>query len=330
MIDLCLTNLFAARPLKRLAPMLSTIIVCLAMFASADANGERVIVVRSSDAAPYQAAEESLKKELRSLGVKSSAVTLASLEKNATRSSFGDDRVDAYIAVGTPATVWLYNRLENNIPLVSCMISDRLKSKLDGHRGLTALSMQLSLERQFELLQEAVPDANTIGMLYSSKSKSSILIFEEAQSTAPAGASIVAVDVDQHSSRSSAIKTLFDLHPDVVWTDADASVYNVATVKAMLLGALEKKTPVFGFSLGFVRSGALLGISVDPAAQGAAAARMTRAMFDRQSEPGATNPTAITITKTDQSIIAVNLIVADRINAILTNAFIAQASKVFR
>jgi putative ABC transport system substrate-binding protein len=50
---------------------------------------------------------------------------------------------------------------------------------------------------------------------------------------------------------------------DFVMTKPDASLYNTATVKPLILASLEHRLPIVGFSASFVRSGAAVGIYPD-------------------------------------------------------------------
>lgn len=50
---------------------------------------------------------------------------------------------------------------------------------------------------------------------------------------------------------------------DFVVAEPDAELYNSATVKPLVLASLEKRLPIVGFSAGFVRAGALVGVYPD-------------------------------------------------------------------
>ncbi|MBS3735459.1 MAG: hypothetical protein KGY99_11175, partial [Phycisphaerae bacterium] len=68
--------------------------------------------------------------------------------------------------------------------------------------------------------------------------------------------------------------------PDVVWTSPDQAVYTPSLVRALLLKGLRSGTPVYGFSIPFVRAGALVGAGIDPQTNGAQAGELTARMLD--------------------------------------------------
>jgi len=50
---------------------------------------------------------------------------------------------------------------------------------------------------------------------------------------------------------------------DLVVAEPDAELYNSATVKPLVLASLDQRLPIVGFSAGFVRAGALVGVYPD-------------------------------------------------------------------
>ena len=50
---------------------------------------------------------------------------------------------------------------------------------------------------------------------------------------------------------------------DFVLTEPDAELYNTATIKPLVLASIDQRLPIVGFSAGFVRAGALLGVYPD-------------------------------------------------------------------
>ena len=50
---------------------------------------------------------------------------------------------------------------------------------------------------------------------------------------------------------------------DFVWCLPDGSLYNSATIKPLILASIQHRLPIIGFSEGFVRAGAAVGIYAD-------------------------------------------------------------------
>jgi len=136
----------------------------------------------------------------------------------------------------------------------------------------------------------------------------------------------VSVDVSKHKSVANAMSALLTGDMDIVWTSPDPEVYNPQSVRFLLLAALKKETPVFGFTTGVVRIGALIGVSVDPGVQGTQAADIT----DRVLQVAAGGGDVKTISSATTYGIVVNLIVADRIGVDLPKKLIESAGTVYR
>jgi ABC-type uncharacterized transport system substrate-binding protein len=89
---------------------------------------------------------------------------------------------------------------------------------------------------------------------------------------------------------------------------------------------LRRRVPVFGFSPAFVRAGALIGVGIDPHAQGRQAGELVRLSLAR-SPTADSIPNAVRLAPTYQ--LAVNLTVARKLGVTLPAEFIAHADQVF-
>ena len=281
-----------------------------------------ILVVRTSDAGPYISASEALTDRLTKCGHSVEAVALADLVKDFRARA---DGVAATVAVGTGAASWIRKNMRPADKLIYCMVAGTGQVSLKGS-NVTGITTDVPIASQLALIARALPRARVIGMLFSSKSKKSLENLANAKAALKKGWRIVSVDVARHKSRANAMFTLLVKDVDIVWTSPDPAVYNPQSVRFLLLSALKKKVPVFGFSTGFVRIGALLGVSVDPGAQGAQAADMTDRVL--QVAAGASD-VKVTPPPTVYST-AVNLIVADRIGVDVPEKLIKSAGTVYR
>jgi ABC-type uncharacterized transport system substrate-binding protein len=278
--------------------------------------------VQTSDAGPYISAGKALTDRLTNLGHSVETVTLKDMAGSFRARA---DGVAATVAIGTGAASWIRKNMQTGDKLIYCMVAGTGHVSLKGPNA-SGVTTDVPIASQFALISHALPRARVIGMLYSSKSKKSLEHLAEAKSALPKGWRIVSVDVTRHTSHANAMYTLLIKDIDIVWTSPDPAVYNPQSVRFLLLSALKKKVPVFGFSTGFVRIGALLGVSVDPSVQGAQAADMTDRVL--QIAAGATD-VKTTPPATAYST-AVNLIVADRIGVDLPEKIIKSADTVYR
>jgi len=222
-----------------------------------------------------------------------------------------------YVGVGPSATVYLTESAPAGATIGACLVPD-LRSITPGERvSLVGVHTTVDVRDQLDLLREAVPSARTIGVLHRSGSPVSRDWIGRLRED-PDTPSVVLIDLDEAASVSEAIAELMDEDVDAVWTFPDPAVYDAASVRLLLISSLREKVPVFGFSDGFVRAGALVGVQVDPASQG----EQLGALLQRPREEGVTlEPCRLEY--------ALNLVVADRLGLRVPKDVREAASVVF-
>jgi len=245
----------------------------------------KVVIVLSSDAKPYKKTQLGLEKELRKRGHTSRTVKLKDLAGGAGSSDA--QKPDAFVAVGTPAAVWVKAHKADQAAIAYCMVVDPDSAKLGKEKPVPGIRADVPVRTQFKLIAEAMPDVRTIGVLYHSQKSRSKRILDAAKKALPKHWTLEAVAIDKHESAAKAIEALLDQSTDIVWTAPDAAVYQRPVIRSLLLSAIRGKKPVFGFSLAFVRAGALLGVGVDPETQGVRTAGLIDAVMRRPRDKAA-------------------------------------------
>ncbi|MDP6635610.1 MAG: ABC transporter substrate binding protein [Phycisphaerae bacterium] len=288
----------------------------------AHAPPSKILVVRTSDARPYILASTGAAARLAKMGHSVETVALADVTKNFRKRA---DGVAATVAVGTGAADWICKNKQPTDKLIYCMVAGSGQASLKGP-NVSGVSTDVPIASQFALIARALPRARVIGMLFSSKSKKSVKHLAAAKSALPKGWRIVSVDVARHKSHANAMFTLLIKEIDIVWTSPDSSVFNSQSVRYLLLTALKKKVPVFGFSAGFVRIGAMFGVSVNPGVQGEQAADMTDRVLQVASGASGVETRAPAVMYGT----VVNLIVANRIGVNLPEKLVKSADTVYR
>jgi len=296
------------------------VVVCACSQARADQGATSVTVVLSGTASPYLQTQQSLVAELARRG---HTVRTAQLTDLARRWTAPQAR-QAYVAVGTRAAVWLHSRVQAPGCLTYCMVAGPDRAGLTDERARHGVSTDVPVAAQFKVIAQTLPRARSVGMLYRGKSARSRAVLAEVRKAMPKGWRLKAVDIDAQRSVAAAIETLFERDVDIIWTAPDASVYNVATIRTLLLGAVRRKKAVFGFSPSFVRAGALIGVGVSPKTQGSQAAELAdRAMRAKVATNAKVFPTA------PKYQVAVNLIVAEKLSITIPRAVVKRAAHVF-
>ena len=294
--------------------------LCL-LFLCLPGNGvaaHTIQLVLSSAAAPYREAAAALEDVLARQNVVTQSFTLQELIEHAPASST-DKNIGVWVAVGSRAADHLHSFLPDTIPLIYCMVADPERIGLETGRKIVAgVSVTISVKEQFVLIQKAMPNLDSIGMLYRASSPKSVQTLAEVMEHLPPSWQLEAVDLDATGSMAEAMQELFLRKVSMIWTMADSSIYNRATVKALLLASLRNQIPVFGFSGSFVKAGALLGLEADPRLQGQYAASLVLDVFSSEKKMRQSGATP-------GVILAVNTVVARRLGISLPDEVIGSA-----
>lgn len=296
----------------------------LSLACSAAVRAGDIVIVLSGDAPPYALAQVGLNKQFAEQKRQTRTCALQDISKKGLEGTIGAN-ADLVVAVGTPAAVWLHKTLPATTPLVYCMVADAAGAGLAEGRATYGVSTDIALTRQFELIGAALSQARTVGMLYRSDNAESQRQIGLIRQSLPADWKLEAVATDKSASIADAIDELTRRHVDVIWTAADPSVYDTASVRALLLASLRSHTPVFGFSPAFVRAGALLGTGVDPQAQGQQAAAVALHLLKAPADAALPR-----INPAEHFQIAVNLIVAEKLDVQLPPDVVQRATQVFK
>ncbi len=289
--------------------------------AAAEARSLRVAVVLSSAARPYTATWTRAQTELTEAGHKPSMFLLEALQKAGAKLP----EVDAYLAVGSPAAVWLDARLPAKTPMVFCMVAWPGQTSLTDETPRAGVAATVAIARQLELIGQALPGEQKIGMLTRSDSQLSRWMVKSVALSLPRRWEMVAVAIDKHKTPADAINALMNEKPTVVLATVDANIYSVPVIRTLLLEALRHRVAVMGFSAGFVQAGALLGTDIDPEAQAAQAVGLLVRLYGTD-KPAKAGDIAAEAPKFD---IAVNQIVAERIQRPLSRKLVESARYVY-
>jgi ABC-type uncharacterized transport system substrate-binding protein len=288
--------------------------------------GETVIVA-SSEAKPYAVAGTAAQERLERTGHKCSSLLLRDLTDARLREVMAR-KPEAFVAIGSEAAAALQQRLDRSVPLAYCMVADPESAGLTRGRPNQGVTTEVPLRAQLGLIAEALPKGGVIGMLYHGRTEKGQQFLKAVQGALPSGWRLEAVSVDDHAATPKAVDALLERKLDIIWTIPDASIYDAAVVRFMLLAALRRGVPVYGFSKPFVRAGALLGTGIEPQTQGEQSAELLlRQLKDSASDPAALQKTSAEAPRFE---VIVNLVVADKLSLRVPDALTERASEVYR
>lgn len=186
-------------------------------------------------------------------------------------SNFVDNKVDLICAIATPMAVVSANTADGKIPLVYSAVSDPVAAELSNEDGLgqgpiTGTSDTLPVAKQLSTIRAMLPEAKTIGILYTVGEVNSQVQLKTYEELAPAqGFTIESMAITTGGDISLAVPNLLS-KVDCVTMLLDNTV--VQYLDVVLDTADEKKIPVFGSEIEQVVKGCVASEGIDYIALG--------------------------------------------------------------
>ncbi|HFI0586628.1 TPA: ABC transporter substrate-binding protein [Streptococcus suis] len=186
------------------------------------------------------------------------------------------DGNDIILAIATPSAQSLAT-VSTETPIVFTAVTDPLSADLvesiEKPGGLlTGTSDQAPIDKQVELLGQAVPDAKTVGILYTTSERNSEVQVEQAKELLEkAGYKVVVKGITSTNEVQDATTSLMK-DVDALFIPTDNTVASTMTMIGEL--SVEHKVPVIGGSTDMVDEGGLLTYGTNYEALGRQTAKM--------------------------------------------------------
>ena len=181
--------------------------------------------------------------------------------------TFVSKKYDLLCGIATPTAMAAYNSTQGkDIPVIFTAVSDPVAAQLVNsleapETNCTGTSDALPLEQQMQLIRAMMPDAKTIGILYTTSEVNSQTHLEKFKELAPTyGFTIEAVGVSNASDIPLAMDTLVT-KCDVINNFTDNNVVN--NLDTVLAKANDAGIPVFGSEEEQVKKGCVAAQNID-------------------------------------------------------------------
>jgi len=181
--------------------------------------------------------------------------------------NFVAKKVDLICAIATPMAQSAYGTAKDTtIPVIFTAVSDPIKAELAKADGtpagnVTGTSDKLPVERQLEMIRAILPEAKTIGIMYTTSEVNSVSTIEEYKAAAANyGFEIVESGISTTADIPLAADNLLG-KVDCLTNLTDNTV--VSSLPVILDKAAEKNIPVFGSEVEQVKVGCLAAIGLD-------------------------------------------------------------------
>ena len=181
--------------------------------------------------------------------------------------SFVSDNMDLICAIATPSAQSAYNAaMDKDIPVVYTAVTDPVAAELADKDGnpvgnVTGTSDTLPVEEQLKMIREMMPDAKTIGILYTTSEANSVSAIATYESLVDKyGFTLETKGISQTSEIALATDDLLT-KVDCITNLTDNTV--VASLPTILEKANEKGIPVFGSEIEQVKIGCQAAEGID-------------------------------------------------------------------
>jgi putative tryptophan/tyrosine transport system substrate-binding protein len=186
---------------------------------------------------------------------------------NQIATSFVANKVDLIVAIATPMAQSAFGATKNtDIPVIYTAITDPVLAELATEDGtstgnITGTSDKLPVRAQLEMIRSILPDAKTIGIMYSTSEVNSVSAIEEYKEIAPEyDFEIIESGISAAADIPLATDNLLE-KVDCISNLTDNTVVN--SLPIILDKAGNKNIPVFGSELEQVKIGCLAAMGLD-------------------------------------------------------------------
>jgi len=235
------------------------------------------------------------------------------------------DTPDALVGIATPAAQSLANTTED-IPTVLGAVTDpvgaNLVDDMDEPGGnLTGVSDKAPVDQQMELAQELLPEAEKVGILYSStEDNSKYQVAEVTKEAEKAGYQVEDYPVPSANEITQTVQTMGD-EVDMIYIPLDNTIANA--MPTVVNEANKKDIPIIPSVDSMVEQGGLATIGVNQYDLGLKSGEMLADILD-----GNANPASTPIYTFDTGDVIVNKEQAEELNIDLPESVTDEATYV--
>ena len=241
---------------------------------------------------------------------------------------FVSDDVDLICGIATPSAQLAYNvAMDKKIPVIFTAVTDPVEAELANADGtpvgeITGTSDKLAVEEQLSMIREILPEAKTLGIMYTTSEVNSVSAIKEYEAkVAEYGFKLVTKGISTTADVSLATDDLLN-QVDCMTNLTDNTVVN--SLPTILEKAFEKNIPVFGSEIEQVKIGCLAAQGLDYIALGKQTGAMAAQVLKGEKLASEINYETI-----EEAALYVNTSVADKLGIELTEEKISGAAEVF-
>lgn len=186
--------------------------------------------------------------------------------------AYVSQKVDLICAIATPSAMSAYNScMETEIPVIYTAVSDPVGAGIAAEDGtsvgnITGTSDALPVTQQLKMIRQMLPEAEKIGIIYTTSEANSVSTIEEYKANAAEyGFEIVDTGINTIADVPMAAADMVE-KVDCITNLTDNTV--VSALQTVLDAANKKGIPVFGSEIEQVKNGCVASMGLDYIALG--------------------------------------------------------------
>lgn len=237
-------------------------------------------------------------------------------------------KVDLICAIATPSAMSAYNSCMNtDIPVVYTAVSDPVAAGLANEDGtsvgnVTGTSDALAVTEQLAMIREVLPEAKTIGIIYTTSEANSVSTIEEYKAhAAEYGFEIVESGINTQADVALAAADIVT-KVDCITNLTDNTV--VAALQTVINEANGVGIPVFGSEVEQVKAGCVASMGLEYYELGKQTGKMAAKILKGEAKASEMNFEIIT-----EPSLYVNTAAAEKVNLTLPEEFVSRAYQTF-
>lgn len=178
---------------------------------------------------------------------------------------FVGDSPDVIVAIATPSAQAVVAATKD-IPVVYAAVTDPVAAQLvpsmqASGTNVTGVSDGLSLEKQVDLIQQALPQVKRVGMVYNPGEANSVVVVKRLRELLPQrGMSLVEASAPRSVDVGAAARSLVG-KVDVIYTNTDNNV--VSAYEALVKVGNDAKIPLIASDTDSVKRGAIAALGIN-------------------------------------------------------------------
>ena len=290
---------------------------------SAVAASPKVVIVLSQESSPYADMVQGFRASLAGAGVQAE-IEIHNLKGNSENAPnmlrpFKNEPPTMFLTVGSLATQAVLAD-HDEVPVIASLTAHLEKYKKKGN--LTGVSLEFSLESQFEVMRRILPEVATVGVLYSPKENQETIDLATTLAK-KLGVKLVSKPVETPRDIPDALESLAN-NVDLLWGITDQVVVSPQTAEPILLFSFRNKIPFAGLSAPWVKAGSLYALERDYGDIGTQCGEIATKIFNKAT------PRSIHVTSPRKVLFSINLKTARSMKIELSRKITESATQVFQ